>query len=83
LSLFLTKHHAMKTYWGVEVYLHAFLTWALRGGKWSASRLGRFNHEERTHVAHYIGGSVGPRARPDTLCITVQTKFKGLTTFWE
>jgi hypothetical protein len=21
---FVTKHHAMKTYWGVEVYLHAF-----------------------------------------------------------
>jgi hypothetical protein len=24
LFLCLTKHHAMKTYWGVEVYLHAF-----------------------------------------------------------
>jgi hypothetical protein len=31
----------MKTYWGVEVYLHAFLTWALGGGEWSASRLGK------------------------------------------
>jgi hypothetical protein len=29
LSLSLTKHHAIKTYWGVEVYLHAFLTSAL------------------------------------------------------
>jgi len=27
----------MKTYWGVEVYIHAFLTLALRGGEWSAS----------------------------------------------
>jgi hypothetical protein len=27
--LCLTKHHAMKTYWGVEVQLHAFLTSAL------------------------------------------------------
>jgi hypothetical protein len=26
LSLFLTRHHAMKMYWGVEVELHAFLT---------------------------------------------------------
>jgi hypothetical protein len=26
LSLCLTKHHAMKTYWGVEEELHAFLT---------------------------------------------------------
>jgi hypothetical protein len=26
LSLFLTKHHAMKTYGGVDLYLHAFFT---------------------------------------------------------
>jgi hypothetical protein len=32
-SLCLTKHHAMKTYWGVEVYLHALLTSALYGGE--------------------------------------------------
>jgi hypothetical protein len=25
LSLCLTEHHIMKTYWGGEVYLHAFL----------------------------------------------------------
>jgi len=31
LSLCLTKHHAMKTYWGVEIQLHAFLTSALDG----------------------------------------------------
>jgi hypothetical protein len=29
LSLSLTKCHAMKTYWGVEVELHAFLTTAV------------------------------------------------------
>jgi hypothetical protein len=31
LSLCLTKHHPMKTYWGMEVYFHAFLNSALRG----------------------------------------------------
>jgi hypothetical protein len=29
LSLCLNKHHVMKTYWGVEEELHAFLTSAL------------------------------------------------------
>jgi len=29
LSLCLTKHHALKTYWRVEVQLHAFLISAL------------------------------------------------------
>jgi hypothetical protein len=32
----------MKAYWGVEVYLHAFLTSALDGGGWSGSRPGSF-----------------------------------------
>jgi len=33
--LCLTKHHAMKTYWEVEVELHAFLTLALDGSSLS------------------------------------------------
>jgi hypothetical protein len=32
--------HVMKVYW-VEVLFHSFLTWALGGGEWSASRYGR------------------------------------------
>jgi len=32
----------MKTYDGVEVYFHAFLTLALCGGKWLVSRSGHF-----------------------------------------
>jgi len=31
---------------GVEVYLHLFLTSALDGGEWSASRAGRFTPGE-------------------------------------
>jgi hypothetical protein len=52
----LTKHHVVKTYGGVEVWLHV-LTSALDGGEWLASRPGSF-----TPVTHWIGGSVGPRA---------------------
>jgi hypothetical protein len=32
----------MKTYGGVDVEIHIFLTPALVGGEWSASRPGRF-----------------------------------------
>jgi hypothetical protein len=36
------KHYAMKAYEGVDVYIHIFLTSALVGGEWSASRPCRF-----------------------------------------
>jgi hypothetical protein len=48
----------MKTYWRVE----AFLTSALDGGEWSASRSGRFTPREIAPGIHWIGGWVGPRA---------------------
>jgi hypothetical protein len=38
----LIKHYAMKAYGGVDVYIHIFLTSAVVGGEWSASRPGRF-----------------------------------------
>jgi hypothetical protein len=41
-SLYLSKYHALKTYEGEKVQLHAFLTLEIDGGEWSASRLGRF-----------------------------------------
>jgi hypothetical protein len=40
----------MKAYWGVEVWLHAFLISVLDGGEWSASRPGRFTPMEKTLV---------------------------------
>jgi hypothetical protein len=42
MPLYLIKHHAIKTYWGedIYIYIHGFLTLALDGGDWSASRPG-------------------------------------------
>jgi hypothetical protein len=57
----------MKTYWGVEVYLHAFLTSELDGGKWSASRSGRFTPRERAPGTRWIGVWMGPRAVLETV----------------
>jgi hypothetical protein len=52
----------MKTYGVMNVWIHIFLTSALVGGKWSASRSGRFTPGERAPDTHWIGGWVGPRA---------------------
>jgi hypothetical protein len=56
----------MKEYWGgVDVYIHIFLTSALAGGEWSASRSGRFTPGERALSTHWIGGWVNPSAGLD------------------
>jgi hypothetical protein len=52
----------MKAYGGVDVSIHIFLTSALAGGEWSASRPGRF-----TPGTNWIGGWVDPRAGLDNL----------------
>jgi hypothetical protein len=57
----------MKTYGGVDVQIDIFLTSALVGGEWSASRPCRFTPEERVTSTHWIGGWVGPRAGLDYL----------------
>jgi hypothetical protein len=46
LSLCLTTYQAMKTYDGVDVQLHEFLTSALYGGEWSALGPGHFTPTE-------------------------------------
>jgi hypothetical protein len=51
----------MKAYGGVDVQIHIFLTLALVGGEWSASRPGRFTPGERAPGTHWIGGWVDPR----------------------
>jgi hypothetical protein len=45
----------MKAYGGMDVQIHIFLTSALVGCEWSASRPGRFTPDNR-----WIGGWVGP-----------------------
>jgi hypothetical protein len=67
VALYLTKHHVMKTYFGVKVQPHAFLTSTLYGGEWSASSPDRFNPEETTLGLHWISGRVGPRAGLDAV----------------
>jgi hypothetical protein len=62
LSLCLTKFHTTKTYWVVEVQLHAFLTSAQDGGELSASRPGRFTAGDRTPGKYWLRCWVGPRA---------------------
>jgi hypothetical protein len=51
----------------MEVYLHAFLTSALHGGEWSASRPGHFTPRETARGTHWIGGCVDLRAVLDTV----------------
>jgi hypothetical protein len=53
----------MKAYWGME----AFLTSALDGCEWSASRPGRFTARERAPGTHCIGGWVGHRYSLNTM----------------
>jgi hypothetical protein len=55
----------MKAYGGVGVQIHIFLTSALAGGEWSASRPCRFTLGERATGTHWIGGWVGPQAGLD------------------
>jgi hypothetical protein len=55
----------MKACAGVDVWIRIFLTSALAGGEWSASRPGRFTPGERTRGTPWIGGWVDPRAGLD------------------
>jgi hypothetical protein len=52
----------MKTYGGVEIQMHVFLTLKLVGGEWSASRPCRFNPGEKPPGTQWTGGLVGLRA---------------------
>jgi hypothetical protein len=55
----------MKAYGGADIEIHSFLTSALVGGEWSASRPGRFTPGERACGTHWIGGWVEPKVGMD------------------
>jgi hypothetical protein len=57
----------MKKYWGVTVHSRFFLTSALVGGEWSASRPGRFNPGETALGTYWIGVWVDHRPDRDDL----------------
>jgi hypothetical protein len=57
----------MKMYGGVDVWIHIFLTSALVGGEWPASRPGLFTPGERAPGTHWIGSWVGLRAGLDDM----------------
>jgi hypothetical protein len=53
----------MKTYGGVDVEIHIFLTLALVGGEWSASRSDCFTSEERAPRYSLYRSLGGPQSR--------------------
>jgi hypothetical protein len=57
----------MKAYGGVNVWIHIFLTLALAGGEFSASRPSRFTPKEPAPGTHWIGGWVDPSAGLDDM----------------
>jgi hypothetical protein len=57
----------MKMYEIVVVQVHVFLTSAVVGGEWSASRLGHIAPRERAPGTHCTGSWVGPRAGLDNM----------------
>jgi hypothetical protein len=55
----------MKGYVVVDLYIHIFLTSALAGGQWSASRRCRFTPGESGPCTHWVEGWVNPSAGMD------------------
>jgi hypothetical protein len=62
----------MKTYGGVNVQIHVFLTSSLVGSEWSVSFPGCFTPGERAPDTYWIGAWVGPRAGLDDVGLKLQ-----------
>jgi hypothetical protein len=81
----------MKTCDRVKEKFLVFLTSELNGGKWSASRSGRFSPEERATSTQWIGCMVGtsglggaeegrnfyPNGNLTSVLLAVESKFNG------
>jgi hypothetical protein len=67
LLLCLTKHHAMKAYWEWRYSSSHYLTSALDGSEWSASRPSRSTRKGTARGNHWIGDWVGPSAVLDAM----------------
>jgi hypothetical protein len=68
-SLRLIKYHGIKTYGGVDVWLHSFLTSALDGGEWSASLPGRFTLRKRAHDTYLYEAEWDAEAKRISPCL--------------
>jgi hypothetical protein len=60
-------HHAMKMYEEIEIIAPSFLTSALDGREWSASRPGCFIPRDKAPYTHWVGGWVGHSAGVDAV----------------
>jgi hypothetical protein len=58
----------------MDVWIHIFLTSALVGGEWSASRLVRFTSEEKAPGTHGIGSWECPRREEEKIHDTTGTR---------
>jgi hypothetical protein len=73
----------MKTYGGVNVQFHAFLTSALDVGEWPSSRPGHFTPEERVPGTHWTGGNAVAKRKIPSPCRQRVSKIIFVpTTFW-
>jgi hypothetical protein len=67
MFLCLTKHHAMKAYWGSGGITPRILNLGTNADEWSASPPGSFTTRERASGTHWIGGWVGSSAVLDAV----------------